>query len=192
MGQATVDRSARGAARSTRVGTSSCSNRACPDAGHANAAADHFEVFIDGKRLVTDTASQRFAVDTTALGDGWHELRVVAIAAGPLETQSRVILPMVVDNRGGSLTLARENTEAKEVPCGEPLVVRAKAPTARSITILHNGRILGTIDGADGTLNIDTRTLGSGAGRPAGLRARGGADQFQRAAGNHGAASTRA
>jgi tetratricopeptide (TPR) repeat protein len=132
------------------------------DAGNANAAADHFEVFIDGKRLVTERASQRFTVDTNAIGDGWHELRVVAIAAGLLETQSRVILPLIVDNRGGSLTLARENTAAREVPFGEPLVVRAKAPNAKSITILHNGRILGTIGGADGTLNVDTRTLGLG------------------------------
>jgi hypothetical protein len=126
------------------------------------AAVDHFEVFVDGKRLVTDPASQQFTVDTTAIGDGWHELRVVAIATGPLETQSRAVLPIVVSNRGGSLTLARENSTANEVLYGEPLVVRAKAPTARSIAILHNGRSLGTIDGADGTLSIDTRTLGLG------------------------------
>ena len=36
---------------------------------------------------------------------------MVAIATGPLESQSRAVVPFVVDNRGGSLTLERENSD---------------------------------------------------------------------------------
>ncbi|MHB8969978.1 MAG: TPR end-of-group domain-containing protein [Pirellulaceae bacterium] len=131
-------------------------------ASDTTAVVEHFEVFVDGKRMRVDPASRKWALDTKSLGDGWHELRVVAIAAEPLETQSRVVIPFQVDNRGGSLMLVREKSDSSEVVYGEPLVVRANVPTAKSIAIVHNGRTLGTINGAEGTLSVDSRTLGPG------------------------------
>ncbi|MHB8862866.1 MAG: TPR end-of-group domain-containing protein [Pirellulaceae bacterium] len=125
-------------------------------------AVDHFEIFIDGRRRTLESAKGQLTLDTTSLADGWHELRAVAIAAGPLETQSRVIVPFVVDNRGDSLTLTREKSDSSDVVYGTPLLVRAKVPTAKSIVIVHNGRELGTISGAEGTLSVDTQTLGPG------------------------------
>ncbi len=128
----------------------------------SSTAVDHFEVFVDGKRMRVDSASPQLTLDTNGLSDGWHELRVVAIATGPLESQSRAVVPFVVDNRGSSLTLEREKSDSSEVVYGEPLVVRAKVASARSIAIVQNGRTLGTIDGAEGILSVDTRKLGPG------------------------------
>jgi hypothetical protein len=42
------------------------------------------------------------------------------------------------------------------------LVLRATAPTARAINIVHNARTLGTVAGTEGTVTIDTRALGLG------------------------------
>lgn len=127
-----------------------------------SAAVDHFQVFLDGRRLASDPARQRFVLDTTAVADGWHELRVVAVAPGPLETQSRIMVPIVIANQGSSLTLERDGSDATEIAYGELLTVRARAADAPSIEILHNGRSLGTIEGSEGTLQVDTRRLGMG------------------------------
>ncbi len=128
----------------------------------ASGAVDHFELFIDGQQRAVEPAGRTFTLDTATLGDGWHELRLVAVAAGPLETQSRLILPLLVDNHGGTLSLTRDRTTSQEVVYGEPLVVRAQVSGAQRIAVLHNSRELGQIHGADGTLQIDTRRLGLG------------------------------
>jgi hypothetical protein len=142
-------------------GTVTFTPRATNHGGSAP-ALDHFELFLDGQQLPANAGQPPFTMDTNVLGDGWHELRVVAVAAGPLETQSRVILPLVVANQGGAVTLAREPGAGTEVTYGEPLVVRTQAPSAASIAVVHNGRVVGTFAGADGTVSLDTRTLGLG------------------------------
>lgn len=130
--------------------------------GGESKAVDHFEIFVDGQRLPTDPAGPRHSWDTTVFGDGWHELRVVAVGADPLETRSRVILPVMVDNHGGSLNLVRDQSADQDVVYGQPLVVRATAPSAQSVAVVHNGRTLGVIERAEGTASIDTRKLGLG------------------------------
>jgi hypothetical protein len=106
---------------------------------------------VPGEDLVWNSATEC---------DGHHELRVVAIAAGPIETQGRAIVPVTVDNQGKTAILATR--PEKNVRWGEVLQVAAKAPGAKQIHVLNNGRALGTIQGAEGQLKVDPRTLGLG------------------------------
>lgn len=130
---------------------------------------DRWEVFINGRRMLAEPQTRPFGIDTTGLGDGWHELRIVAVAAGPIATQSRLILPLIVDNQGRSVTLERPAQASDPVAYGEPLVVRASAADAEKIEILHQQVVVGSLDDSTGTVSIDTRVLGSG---PVTLQAR--------------------
>ncbi len=60
---------------------------------------DRFELFLDGRRRHACAPGARFTWDTTELDDGPHELRVVAIAAGPIQSQGRVVMPIRIGNR---------------------------------------------------------------------------------------------
>src|SRR5262249_36956377 len=69
------------------------------------AAIARFELFIDGRRRAECAPGESLAVDTTALPDGYHELRVVAITADVTETQGRAIIPIEVQNHGHRLSI---------------------------------------------------------------------------------------
>ena len=51
-------------------------------------AMDHYEIFMDGRRMMANRETRRFRVDTTGLADGWHELRIVAVAADPVRRRA--------------------------------------------------------------------------------------------------------
>jgi len=119
-----------------------------------------YALFVDGRRAGTALPGEDLVWDSTTEPDGYHELRVVAIAAGPIETQGRAIIPIVVDNRGRTASMATRPAES--VRWGEALQVAVRAPGARQIAVLNNGRLLGTIAGAEGQLKVDPRVLGLG------------------------------
>ena len=127
-----------------------------------SAAVDHFDYFVDGKRLASVSPGQSWSLDPQKLTSGWHDLRVVAVGPAPIETRSRLLVPFLVNPQDVDLSLVREKETGEDVLYGAPLVVRAKAAKAKSISVTHNGRVLGTVDGPTGTISIDTRTLGMG------------------------------
>ena len=127
-----------------------------PRAGKIN----RFELLADGLRLAECHPGQTLTLDTTRLADGHHELRIVAVEAGLIQSQGQRIIPVVVNNHGRKL-------EASIAPQGEvradaKLTVTARCPGAASIDVFQNARPLGTIAGAEGRLKIPARTLGLG------------------------------
>ncbi len=120
----------------------------------------HLELFVDGARRGVYRPGQAIPLDTTTLADGWHELAAVAVAADPVETQGRTVVPIVVNNRGRRLTV--DAPAAREFTWDTPLTLSARCEGAAAIRFLHNGRTVGEIPGAEGTARIDLRTLGSG------------------------------
>ena len=119
-----------------------------------------YALFIDGRLTGAALPGEELILDSTTECDGYHELRVVAIAAGPIETQGRAIIPIVIDNHGRTASMATRPAES--VRWGEALQVAVRAPGARQIAVLNNGRLLGTIAGAEGQLKVDPRVLGLG------------------------------
>jgi uncharacterized protein (TIGR03790 family) len=134
--------------------------------GDRRAEVDRQELFVDGSRTQRLPAGQPLALDTTQLGDGYHELRIVAIEAGPIETQGRLIVPITVDNRGRSIEFS--TTPAGSVRWDQKLVLEAKAPGMSGIAFFHNGRLIGRVAGAEGQVEVNPRVFGSG---PVSLRA---------------------
>jgi hypothetical protein len=118
------------------------------------------DVFLDSKRIARIPPSQSIDLDTTKLADGHHELRVVGIANGPIETQGRIIVPFLVNNHGVKLEL--KVAPAAVVDAATMLRVSVAQPGASSIAIRQNSRVLASVQGEAGEVEIAAATLGRG------------------------------
>ena len=114
---------------------------------------DHFQLFIDGLRTTECGVGESLDFDTRLLGDGYHELRVVAFEAGLIRSQGRWIAPITTANHGRTITV--EATPAQIAYSGKPLTLTVKSPGSSGIVLLHNSRLLGAIKGSAGRLRID-------------------------------------
>jgi hypothetical protein len=121
---------------------------------------DHFELFVDGLRLTSCVPGGTLKLDTNLLADGAHELRVVAIEAGAIRSQGRQILPVTTDNHQRTIDVSC--TPPHAVGAGQSLAVTVKAPGSANIVIFQGSRVVGKIAGAQGHVDIDSATLGSG------------------------------
>jgi hypothetical protein len=121
---------------------------------------ERFQLFADGRLVDTVRTGERLTWDTSVETDGYHQLRVVAIAGGDLETQGRAIMSVQVDNKQFSAQLS--TVPAEKARWDETLTVRAKAAGMKQIYIVHNGRPLGMISGEEGEITVSPRTLGLG------------------------------
>lgn len=126
------------------------------------AAIDHLEIFLDGVRFETMPRSTSFSLDANSLSDGYHELRVVAVAAGPIETRSRQIIPFLVDRGGSSVQLS---VRQSEIAGDESLDVTATAKVPGEIRIVQNTRVVGTVAESGGSTRIAGSHLGAGRSR---------------------------
>lgn len=118
-----------------------------------------WELFIDGVRVQSIGLGKSFRLDTRKMADGDHEARVVAIRGDSIETQSRLLLPFVVNNHGHRATLTARDTT---LPLNRRVRMFAKARGATSIAVFHNGQSLGTIQGDSGHVDFLPLQLGSG------------------------------
>jgi hypothetical protein len=152
--------------------------------GDPSTRAARFELFVDGSRIAWAAPDDPLVLDTKRLADGSHELRIVAIAAGAIETQGRAIVPVVVDNHGHTIEFtaagepAREeaktpkagvkaapskpNATLEKVWWDETLVLTAKAPGMAEIVFSYNGRVLNRTEADEAVLRFNPRRLGTG------------------------------
>jgi len=119
-----------------------------------------YELFVDGLRRAACRDGEKLQLDSTALPDGPHEMRLVAVVANAIQTQGRATWTSTVDNHGRSVQLTLDGPG--EVPLGQTVTVHAAAPQAAAIELHHHGRVLGRIDGAEGKCALDTEGLGLG------------------------------
>lgn len=121
--------------------------------------ADRFELFLDGARVGQCGAGQRLPLDTRRFADGHHELRLVAIDAGPIETQGRRITSVRFANHSRTLALT---VEPRRVPPRGTLRV-GLAGTGITTALIHAaGRVLGRTTAAEATIEVPAELLGRG------------------------------
>ena len=128
---------------------------AVPDGG----SADRFELFLDGVRVDACGSGGRLSLDTTSLADGYHELRVVAIAATAVETQGRLVVPVSFANHGRTLTLA---VAPQRMPLAGNVTISLEGEAIDGALVFSTGRVLGRITGGSGTLEVPAVMLGRG------------------------------
>lgn len=122
--------------------------------------AGGFLLYVDGRLYGECGPGQTLDCDTARLADGHHDLRVVAVEAGPILSQGRAILAVRTSNRGRriAVNVAPQQT----VEPGDPIWIAANSPGSTEIAVLHNSRMLGKIAGDKGRLKIDPAGLGYG------------------------------
>lgn len=119
-----------------------------------------FECFVDGRLVARSLPGRTLSLDTAQLADGYHELRVVGIAGSRIETQGRAIVPIQVNNHDRTIELSV--VPGDEAAGQFAIKVAVRQPGAEIIYIVHNGRKLAHVDGAEGEALIPTAVLGRG------------------------------
>jgi hypothetical protein len=130
-----------------------------PSASGGASEVDRYELYLDGERIATCASGGQLELDTSGRSDGSHELRVVGICSGTIETQGRVILPVTFNNHGRKMTFT---ASADRIRLGQKIRLQAEAPGALEIYLYNNGRVLGKIKGDKGELAVNSAALGSG------------------------------
>ncbi|WP_162276067.1 tetratricopeptide repeat protein [Roseimaritima ulvae] len=118
-----------------------------------------YEIFMDGRFSGALLPGQPLTFQSTQLADGYHELRIVAIADNSLRTQARQIIPFTVDNRQQSLQLLRSGEG--ELKANGEVSLSVVSNLDVPIHVVHAGRELATVDAGNGEVTIACQTLGS-------------------------------
>jgi hypothetical protein len=129
-----------------------------------NAASGHrigsFELYTDGRVVARFPTGQSLDLDTTKLADGYHELRVVAIDADPIESQGRAIVPIFVNNHGDKLEFSV--SPRPQVAGTDKLRISVRQPGAKGIVVRQNRREVSRVAGESGEVEVLASTLGRG------------------------------
>ena len=123
-------------------------------------AVDRYELLLWGTPYGRCGPGETIDVDTTTLSDGFHDFRLVAVAADGVRTRGLMEIPVTVNNKGVALQVTPP--KRTEVPWGEAIRLSAALPGAREIRFMHNARVLASIEGERGEAEIDSRRLGMG------------------------------
>lgn len=130
------------------------------------AAMERLDLLIDGVRIASAAPGEPLAVDTLALCDGWHDVRVLARDNTPLHTTGRWVGSMVVRNRQQSASLGVEpaagnlstlfHATASAAANGAPVI---------EMRLVQNGRVVAAAAGGSASLTVCGATLGAGTSR---------------------------
>lgn len=118
-----------------------------------------FELFVDGRLVARFAPGRSPQLDTTKLLDGYHELRIVAVNADAIETRGRLILPIVVNNRGQKLEFT---VSSQSIAATSTVHISARQTGATSIVVRQNRREVARFEGATGEVDVLAATFGRG------------------------------
>jgi hypothetical protein len=122
-------------------------------------AVDRYELFLDGVRVTDCGAGGRLTLDTAALADGHHDLRVVAIETSPIETQGRSVVPVSFANHERSLELV---VEPAQVSLKGSVRVNLRGKGIGGAVVFATGRVLGRTTGPESSIEVPAELLGRG------------------------------
>jgi hypothetical protein len=120
---------------------------------------DRYELFLDGVRVTECGAGGRLTLDTTALADGHHDLRVVAIETSSIETQGRSAVPVMFANHDRTIELT---VEPLQVSRKENVRVNVRGNGISGAVIFATGRVLGRTTGPESSIEVPAELLGRG------------------------------
>jgi len=117
------------------------------------------ELYVDGGLQKRDRSLDPIDFDSALLSDGYHEIRVVFVAANQIETSCRSIIPILVNNNQQSCQLTATNPA-----CGidDTIKLSIIADGATQIRLVQHEKLLTTIEGSEGSFDLKARDLGRG------------------------------
>jgi uncharacterized protein (TIGR03790 family) len=125
----------------------------------------NFDALVDNQK-VAGGLSLPLQIDTTALDDGWHDLRVLGYDTSPVESVGVWQSELVIDNLKRSTTIAAGATSGDlstsfTFDCSSVAGGFGGRPV--EIRLLQNGRVLAAASGCEATLHATGLQLGAGA-----------------------------
>lgn len=130
----------------------------------SGAAIAGFTLFIDGVQQTTRLPGQAFTIDTVAMPDGWHELRVLAWDNTTIKNTGRWIGSFTSNNYGRAATLGL-NTLSGDMTTLFAASAAGTGGTVQELRLIQNGRVLAAAPGGAASLQAYGRNLGSGTSR---------------------------
>lgn len=122
---------------------------------------ERMELWVNGLPVGSATPDEALVLDTQTLADGAHELRVVAVEAGAIETRSDVRQTLWVDNAGRRVSPI---APPASVAWDAMLMLAGEAPGASRVRIEHLGRRLAEVAVREGRwqASVPAAVLGLG------------------------------
>ena len=118
-----------------------------------------YQLFIDGRLVHAQANAAEMPIDTTDMADGYHEFRIVAIAANLLESSSSAIIPLQVDNSKQKVTLT---TNSNKYLDSDVIELKATSNIGDAIALIHNGRVIAQETGRAVTFKFAAALVGRG------------------------------
>ena len=122
---------------------------------------DHFEAWVDGKRITRSAAGEVAIWDTTEVADGYHELRLVAVEPSPREGRTMQIHAIRVNNNNLAMSL---QSDQLMVNYGTPFLLHGTAPLNSSIVVRQGNRELVSTSSTNGSWKAALSTASMGMG----------------------------
>lgn len=122
-------------------------------------AVGDVEVYLDGKLINRVRQLKNVKFDSTHLPDGYHELRIVAIADNLLETTSGKIFPILVSNKDQRVNVSLDSKSYKE---SDTVTVQVESNFGERIVLKQNFRELGSAEGQKAKFKLSAAELGRG------------------------------
>jgi hypothetical protein len=122
---------------------------------------DRIELWINGLPVAQASEDESLSLDTRTLADGFHDLRLVAVAGGPIATRSYRGWPIRVDNQGRQPTLQLERERSTH---GDMVRVSGRAEDALAVRLRQGMRVLAEVETGQGHWQaiVPTALLGQG------------------------------
>lgn len=123
------------------------------------------DLFMDGARFASAAPREAFVVETTALADGYHDLRVVAYENDLLRSQGQWTGTLRVDNFGLAAQIITVFPDTGDRDTVYHVVFGVPAELADRVTeirLLQGSRVLAATSEARKTVELSGRDLGAG------------------------------
>ena len=119
-----------------------------------------FELYVDGLLAAAIEPDKPTKIQLDKIPDGYHELRMVAVANNLIASRTSQSLGFQVDRKGQSVSLKASGNGSYQLSRSLPLSV--ESTIGDSIDIYQNSRKIGTVQGKSGELIVDCKDLGQG------------------------------
>ena len=132
-----------------------------------DAAIESITLYVDGVPDQTVAPGEQIVLDTTALDDGYHELRVVASDDTTVRARGNAVADVEIDNAGGAVDLGVNMDSGLLHNAFVFTVDGFGARDVDRVRLLQHGRVVATApaDAGSATLTVHGIILGAGPSR---------------------------
>ncbi|MDZ4774641.1 MAG: TIGR03790 family protein [Planctomycetota bacterium] len=131
---------------------------------HPTAAIASFELLVDGVSFGTTSPGHDFALDTTRLADGWHEVRLLAFDDTAVKSTGHFVGSFVSANHARTVSMSLSATSGS-LTQQFGVTLAASGAAVSTIDVLQGGRVVASSANASAVVGVFGRTLGSGLSR---------------------------